>query len=160
VHSKPDAFVFAVQPLPAAPTDKAPTIALLSLRRLGVRIYVASACATDAPKAAEVIERDSKPTYLAYSRSSASFRTRAWLPRAASCGRFGSPSRAATRSRSPRSDKSGKASRSASHSLVKHQRPKDEEFAHEGGRKAARVILRQSVFNARSAAPVWSSRRP
>ncbi len=110
-----------VEPLPAvaAPTDKAPTITLLSLRRLGARVYVRFRLCDDAPKAVEVIERDSKPTYLAYSRrfsvvpNSCVVATRSFAPapRFRTRGRYTVTLTAV--------DKSGKASRSVSHSLVK-----------------------------------------
>jgi hypothetical protein len=111
-----------VEPLPvaAAPADKAPTIAVLSMRRLGVRVYVRFRVCDDAPKAVEVIERDSKPTYLAYSRkfsvvpNSCVVATRSFAPapRFRTRGRYTVTLTAV--------DKSGKASRPVSHSLVKY----------------------------------------
>jgi hypothetical protein len=109
-----------VQPFPvvAAPKDKAPTITLLSLKRLGARVYVRFRVCDDAPKAVEVIERDSKPTYLAYSRkfsvvpSSCVVSTRSFTPapRFRTRGRYTVTLTAV--------DKSGKASRSVRHTLL------------------------------------------
>ena len=110
-----------VQPLRvvAAPKDKAPRISLLSLRRLGVRVYVRFRVCDDAPKAVEVIERDSKLGYLAYSRkfnvapSSCVVATRSFVPapRFRTRGRYTVTLTAV--------DKSGKASGPVSHSLVR-----------------------------------------
>jgi hypothetical protein len=110
-----------VEPLPvvAAPTDKAPTVTFLSLKRLGIRVYVRFRVCDDAAKAVELIERDSKPTYLAYSRkfsvvpNSCVVATRSFAPapRFRTRGRYTVTLTAV--------DKSGKASRSVSHSLVK-----------------------------------------
>lgn len=108
-----------VQPLPvaAAPRDKAPTVSLLSLKRLGVRVYVRFRVCDDSPKAVEVIERDSKPGYLAYSRrfsvvpNSCVVATRSFVPapRFRTRGRYTVTLTAV--------DKSGKASRSVTHTL-------------------------------------------
>ena len=110
-----------VRPLPvaAAPTDKAPTVSLLSLKRLGVRVYVRFRVCDDAPKAVEVIGRDSKPGYLAYSRkfsvvpNSCVVATRSFTPapRFRTRGRYTVTLTAV--------DKSGKPSRPVSHTLVK-----------------------------------------
>jgi len=110
-----------VQPLRvvAAPQDKAPRISMVSLRRLGVRVYVRFRLCDDAPKAVEVIERDSKPGYLAYSRKfnvvprSCVVATRSFVPapRFRTRGRYTVTLTAV--------DKSGKASGRVSHSLVK-----------------------------------------
>jgi hypothetical protein len=110
-----------VQPLPVvvSPTDKAPTIKIVSLKRLGARVYVRFRVCDDAAKAVEVIERDSKAGYLAYSRrynvvpNSCVNATRSFLPapRFRTKGRYTVTLTAV--------DKSGKASRSTSRSLVK-----------------------------------------
>lgn len=118
VHSSPSDVV---QPLRvvAAPRDKAPRISMLSLKRLGLRVYVRFRVCDDAPKAVEVIERDSKPGYLAYSRkfnvvpSSCVVATRSFVPapRFRTHGRYTVTLTAV--------DKSGKTSHAVSHSLVK-----------------------------------------
>ena len=103
----------------AAPGNKAPRISILSVKRLGVRVYVRFRVCDDAPKAVEVVERDSKPGYLAYSRKfnvvprSCVVATRSFAPapRFRTRGRFTVTLTAV--------DKSGKASRSVSRSLVK-----------------------------------------
>jgi hypothetical protein len=110
-----------VEPLPvvAAPSDKAPTITFLSLKRLGVRVYVRFRVCDDAAKAVEVIERDSKTRYLAYSRkfsvvpNACVVATRSFTPapRFRTHGRYTVTLTAV--------DKSGKPSRPVSHSLVK-----------------------------------------
>jgi hypothetical protein len=111
-----------VRPLPVvvAPKDKAPTISLLSVKLLGVRVYVRFRVCDDAPKAVEVVERDSKPGYLAYSRkfsvvpNSCVMATRSFVPapRFRTRGRYTVTLTAV--------DKSGKPSRSVSHTLAKH----------------------------------------
>jgi hypothetical protein len=111
-----------VQPLPvaSAPTDKAPTVSLLSVRRLGVRVYVRFRVCDDAQKAVEVIERDSKPGYLAYSRkfnvvpNLCVVATRSFVP----APRF--RTRGGYTIALTAVDTSGKPSRSVSRTLVRH----------------------------------------
>jgi hypothetical protein len=110
-----------VQALPVvvAPTDKAPKITFLSLKRLGKRAYVRFRVCDDAVGRVEVIERDSKRGYLAYSRkytvtpNMCVVATRSFVPapRFRTKGRYTVTLTAI--------DKSGKASRSVSRSLVK-----------------------------------------
>jgi len=103
----------------AAPQDRAPRVTIVSLKRLGARVYVRFRVCDDAPKAVEVVERDSKPGYLAYSRKfnvvprSCVVATRSFMPapRFRTHGRYTVTLTAV--------DKSGKASRPVSHSLVK-----------------------------------------
>lgn len=105
-------------PVVSAPSDKAPTISLLSLRKIGTRAYVRFKVCDDAATGVEVVERDSKPGYLAYSRkytvvpNSCVTATRSFLPapRFRTKGRFTVTLTAI--------DKSGKASRSVSRSLL------------------------------------------
>jgi hypothetical protein len=104
-------------PVVSAPADKAPTISFLSLRKIGTRVYARFRVCDDAAKAVEVVERDSKPGYLAYSRkysvvpNSCVTATRSFLPapRFRTKGSFSVTLTAI--------DKSGKASRSVSRSL-------------------------------------------
>lgn len=110
-----------VQALPVvvSPTDKAPTLTFISLRRLGVRAYVRFRVCDDAVGRVEVVERDSKAGYLAYSRkysvtpNMCVTATRSFVPapRFRTRGRYTVTLTAI--------DKSGKASRSISRSLVK-----------------------------------------
>jgi hypothetical protein len=110
-----------VQPLPVVttPGNKAPTIAFLSLKRLGVRVYARFRVCDDAPKGVTVIERDSKAGALAYVRkfsvvpNRCVVATRSWrpAPRFRTRGRFVVTLRAV--------DKSGASSRFASRVLVK-----------------------------------------
>jgi hypothetical protein len=110
-----------VQALPvvASPTDKAPRITFISLKRLGKRAYVRFRVCDDAVGRVEVIERDSKRGYLAYSRkysvtpNMCVVATRSFTPapRFRTKGRYTVTLTAI--------DKSGKASHSASRSLVK-----------------------------------------
>ncbi|HZQ82490.1 MAG TPA: hypothetical protein VFB25_11005 [Gaiellaceae bacterium] len=108
--------VQAVQVI-SAPTDKAPTITFISLRKIGGRLYARFRVCDDAPKAVEVVQRSSKPGYLAYSRkwtvtpNSCVTATRTFIP----VPRFrtkGSLTVTLTAI-----DKSGKASRSVSRSV-------------------------------------------
>jgi hypothetical protein len=110
-----------VQALPVvvAPADKAPRITFISLKRLGVRAYVRFRVCDDAVGRVEVVERDSKLGYLAYSRkysvtpNMCVVATRSFTPapRFRTRGRYTVTLTAI--------DKSGKASRSVSRSLVK-----------------------------------------
>jgi hypothetical protein len=118
VRSTPSDVVQLVRVV-AAPQDEAPRISILSLKRLGARVYVRFRVCDDAPKAVEVIERDSKPGYLAYSRTfnvvprSCVVATRSFVPapRFRTHGRYTVTLTAV--------DKSGKKSGSVRHSLVK-----------------------------------------
>ncbi|HEX3805394.1 MAG TPA: hypothetical protein VHV52_01305 [Gaiellaceae bacterium] len=104
-------------PVVSAPADKAPTISFLSLRKIGTRVYARFRVCDDAAKAVEVVERSSKPGYLAYSRkysvvpNSCVTATRSFVPvpRFRTKGHFTVTLTAI--------DKSGKASRSVSRSL-------------------------------------------
>ena len=110
--------VLAAQVLTTSP-DQAPTITFLSLQRKGIRVYIRFRVCDDVAKGVEVVERDSKRGYLAYSRkysvtpnacvtASRSFNP---APRFRGRGRYVVTLTAI--------DKSGKASRSVSKSLVK-----------------------------------------
>lgn len=118
VRSLPSELVQAV-PVAAAPADKAPTVRILSLKRLGLRVYVRFRVCDDAAKAVEVIERDSKPGYLSYSRkfnvvpNSCVVATRSFVPapRFRTRGRYIVTLIAV--------DKSGKASHPTGRALVK-----------------------------------------
>jgi hypothetical protein len=110
-----------VEPLPVIHTagNKAPTIAFLSLKRLGKRVYARFRVCDDAPKGVTVIERDSKARVLAYVRrftvtpNRCVVATRSWVPapRFRTRGRFVVTLRAV--------DKSRASSRVVSRSLVK-----------------------------------------
>ena len=117
-RSTPSDVVLAAQVLTSTP-DRAPTIAFLSLKRLGIRVYVRFRVCDDVAKAVEVVERDTKHGYLAYSRkfsvtpNACVTATRSFnpAPRFRTKGRYTVTLTAI--------DKSGKASRSVSKSLVK-----------------------------------------
>jgi hypothetical protein len=117
-RSAPSDVVLAAQVVTTTP-DKAPTITFLSLKRLGVRVYVRFRVCDDTAKAVEVVERDSKRGYLAYSRkfsvtpNACVTATRSFnpAPRFRTKGRYTVTLTAI--------DKSGKASRSVGKSLVK-----------------------------------------
>jgi len=110
-----------VEPLPVIHTagNKAPTIAFLSLKRLGNRVYARFRVCDDAPKGVTVIERDSKAGALAYVRrftvtpNRCVVATRSWVPapRFRTKGRFVVTLRAV--------DKSRASSAFVSRSLVK-----------------------------------------
>jgi hypothetical protein len=110
-----------VEPLApqTVPGNKAPTIAFLSLKRLGNRVYARFRVCDDAAKGVTVVERDSKARALAYVRrftvtpNRCVVATRSWVPapRFRTRGRFVVTLRAA--------DKSRASSRFVSHSMVK-----------------------------------------
>lgn len=110
-----------VEPLPVIHVagNKAPTIAFLSLKRLGQRVYARFRVCDDAAKGVTVIERDSKPGALAYVRrftvtpNRCVVATRSWVPapRFRTRGRFTVTLRAV--------DKSRASSRFVSRSLVR-----------------------------------------
>ena len=118
IRSTRSAVVQAL-PVVVSRTDKAPRITFISLKRLGVRVYVRFRVCDDAVGRVEVIERDSKHGYLAYSRRYnvvprlCVVATRSFVPapRFRTRGRYTVTLTAI--------DKSGKASRSISRSLVK-----------------------------------------
>lgn len=98
-----------VQPLPVIHTvgNKAPTIAFLSLKRLGVRVYARFRVCDDAAKGVTVVERDAKAGALAYVRrftvtpNRCVVATRSWVPapRFRTKGRFVVTLRAIDKSR-------------------------------------------------------------
>lgn len=110
-----------VEPLPpqTVPGNKAPTIAFLSLKRLGRRVYARFRVCDDAAKGVTVVERDSKARALAYVRrftvtpNRCVVATRSWVPapRFRTRGRFVVTLRAI--------DKSRASSRFVSRSLVR-----------------------------------------
>jgi hypothetical protein len=110
--------VVQAAPVVVAPSDKAPTISFASLRKVGVRAYVRFRVCDDAAKAVEVVERDTKPGRLAYSRKFSVVPNRCITatrnfvpaPRFRTQGHFTVTLTAI--------DKSGKASRSVSRSLA------------------------------------------
>jgi hypothetical protein len=99
--------------------NKAPTIAFLSLKRLGRRVYARFRVCDDAAKGVTVVERDSKARALAYVRrftvtpNRCVVATRSWVPapRFRTKGRFVVTLRAI--------DKSRASSRFVSRSLVR-----------------------------------------
>ena len=107
------------QPVIHVAGNKAPTIAFLSLKRLGNRVYARFRVCDDAAKGVTVIERDSKARALAYVRrftvtpNRCVVATRSWVPapRFRTKGRFVVTLRAV--------DKSRASSRFVSRSLVK-----------------------------------------
>ena len=117
-RSTPSDIVVPIEPV-VTPGNKAPTITFLSLKRLGKRVYARFRVCDDAPKAVEVIERDSKARALSYVRKYSVVpnrcvtATRSWLPapRFRTKGRFVVTLRAV--------DKSGASSRLVSRSLVR-----------------------------------------
>lgn len=119
VRSTPSDVVLAAEVVTTSAPNQAPTIKFLSLKRRGIRVYIRFRVCDDAAKGVEVVERDSKRGYLAYSRkytvtpnacvtASRSFNP---APRFRGRGRYVVTLTAI--------DKSGKASRSVSRSLVK-----------------------------------------
>jgi hypothetical protein len=110
-----------VEPLPVIHVagNKAPTIAFLSLKRLGNRVYARFRVCDDAAKGVTVVERDSKARALAYVRrftvtpNRCVVATRSWTPapRFRTKGRFVVTLRAI--------DKSRASSKFVSRSLVK-----------------------------------------
>jgi hypothetical protein len=118
IRSLPSDIVVPLEPV-SAPGNKAPTITFLSLKRLGNRTYARFKVCDDAAKAVEVIERDSKSGQLSYVRrfsvtpNSCITATRSFLPapRFRTRGRYVVSLTAV--------DKSGRASRTTSRSLVK-----------------------------------------
>jgi hypothetical protein len=110
--------VVQAAPVISSPTDKAPTLSFTSARKIGVRVYVRFKVCDDAAKSVEVVERDSKPGRLAYSRkfsvvpNACVTATRSFTPapRFRTAGHFTITLTAI--------DKSGKASRSISRSLA------------------------------------------
>jgi hypothetical protein len=107
------------QPVIHVAGNKAPTIAFLSLKRLGKRVYARFRVCDDAPKGVTVVERDSKARALAYVRrftvtpNRCVVATRSWVPapRFRTKGRFVVTLRAV--------DKSRASSKFVSRSLVK-----------------------------------------
>ena len=107
------------QPVIHVAGNKAPTIAFLSLKRLGVRVYARFRVCDDAAKGVTVVERDSKAGALAYVRrftvtpNRCVVATRSWnpAPRFRTRGRFVVTLRAI--------DKSRASSKFASRSMVK-----------------------------------------
>jgi hypothetical protein len=110
-----------VQPIPVVttPGNKAPTITFISLKRLGRRVYARFRVCDDAPKAVEVVERDSKAGALSYVRrfavtpNACVTATRSWIP----ASRFRTKGRFVVTLTAY--DKSGASSRSVSRSLVR-----------------------------------------
>jgi hypothetical protein len=110
-----------VEPLPVITVagNKAPTIAFLSLKRLGQRVYARFRVCDDAAKGVTVVERDSKARALAYVRrftvtpNRCVVATRSWVPapRFRTRGRFVVTLRAI--------DKSRASSKFVSRSLVR-----------------------------------------
>jgi hypothetical protein len=110
-----------VEPLPVIHVagNKAPTIAFLSLKRLGKRVYARFRVCDDAAKGVTVVERDAKAGALAYVRrftvtpNRCVVATRSWVPapRFRTKGRFVVTLRAI--------DKSRASSKFVSRSLVK-----------------------------------------
>ena len=110
-----------VEPLApqTVPGNKAPTIAFLSLKRLGQRVYARFRVCDDAAKGVTVVERDAKARALAYVRrftvtpNRCVVATRSWVPapRFRTKGRFVVTLRAI--------DKSRASSRFVSRSLVR-----------------------------------------
>jgi len=110
-----------VEPLPVIHVagNRAPTIAFLSLKRLGNRVYARFRVCDDAAKGVTVVERDAKAGALAYVRrftvtpNRCVVATRSWIPapRFRTKGRFVVTLRAI--------DKSRASSRFVSRSLVK-----------------------------------------
>jgi hypothetical protein len=98
--------------------DKAPTITFISAVKHGTSATVRFRVCDDAPKAVEVLDRDSKPGYLAYARKYSvvpascvtASRTFSIIPRFRTKGSFKISLTAI--------DKSGKASRTVSRSLL------------------------------------------
>lgn len=117
-RSAPSDVVEPLQP-ETTPGNKAPTIAFLSLRRVGVRVYARFRVCDDAAKSVTVYERDEKTGALGYVRkfsvvpNSCIVATRSWVPapRFRTRGRFVVTLRAV--------DKSRASSRFVSHSLSK-----------------------------------------
>jgi len=111
-------IVVPVEPV-STPGNKAPTIAFISLKRLGQRVYARFRVCDDAPKGVEVIERDAKARQLSYVRkfnvtpSSCITATRNWLP----APRFRTKGRYVVTLRAV--DKSGASSRFVTRSLVR-----------------------------------------
>jgi len=111
--------VVTPQPPIVVAGNKAPTIAFLSLKRLGVRVYARFRVCDDAPKGVTVVERDAKAGALAYVRrftvtpNRCVVATRSWVPapRFRTKGRFVVTLRAI--------DKSRASSRFVTRSLVK-----------------------------------------
>jgi hypothetical protein len=111
-----------VQPIPTVvvPGNQAPTIAFMSLKRLGNRVYARYRVCDDAAKGVTVIERDSKAGALGYVRrftvvpNRCVIATRSWFPapRFRTKGRFVVTLRAV--------DKSGASSRYTNRSLTRH----------------------------------------
>jgi hypothetical protein len=110
-----------VEPLPVIHVagNKAPTIAFLSLKRLGNRVYARFRVCDDAAKGVTIVERDAKAGALAYVRrftvtpNTCVVATRSWTPapRFRTKGRFVVTLRAI--------DKSRASSKFVSHSMVK-----------------------------------------
>jgi hypothetical protein len=118
IRSSKSDIVVPLEPV-VTPGNKAPTISFLSLKRLGNRAYARFKVCDDAAKGVEVVERDSKAGYLSYVRrfsvtpNSCITATRSFLP----APRFRTKGRYVVSLTAV--DKSGRASRTVSRSLVR-----------------------------------------